>query len=383
MPNGDAIRGIEIIEGNNNVLLIAPHAFNGDRSRGLKADDENTGALTQEIASSLASYAIINKFYKRSRKENSNSQNSKEIPEPEKDRINLYRYDQSKDHITAYLQLIDNIVTKIVRAYGHAIVLWIHGLGDDSLEDIRMSDGYNDVNVLIGIGRRNDGETAYAETANKLIDALESNKEFRTIAKLATAQTGYQGAHENVLNQYFLKQKGYDLSEVESMQLEIQKPGFRDRASIPAAAKAFATAIGHLIPKNVEVVPAQNIKPKSNLVERAFFNLSEIFSRHFEKAMTEAGQYILEEFFGGDIERASLGLTLGVSPLLLMATTALAASMAFMLPVATPPNAVVFGSGYVTIPQMSRVGLWLNLLGIVAIIVLTYLWLPIAFAFTG
>ena len=79
----------------------------------------------------------------------------------------------------------------------------------------------------------------------------------------------------------------------------------------------------------------------------------------------------------------SLGVTLGESPLILMATAALAASMAFMLPVATPPNAVVFGSGYVTIPQMSRIGLWLNLLGIVAIIVLTYLWLPIAFAFAG
>ncbi|MDZ5811463.1 DASS family sodium-coupled anion symporter [Halorubrum sp. AD140] len=78
-----------------------------------------------------------------------------------------------------------------------------------------------------------------------------------------------------------------------------------------------------------------------------------------------------------------LGMTLGVSPLTLMATTAIAASMAFMLPVATPPNAVVFGSGYVTIHKMSRVGLWLNLLGIVAIIVLTYLWLPIAFAFAG
>ena len=79
----------------------------------------------------------------------------------------------------------------------------------------------------------------------------------------------------------------------------------------------------------------------------------------------------------------SLGITLGESPLMLMATAALAASMAFMLPVATPPNAVVFGSGYVTIPQMSRIGLWLNLLGIIAIIVLTYLWLPIAFATAG
>lgn len=79
----------------------------------------------------------------------------------------------------------------------------------------------------------------------------------------------------------------------------------------------------------------------------------------------------------------SLGLTLDVSPLMLMATTALAASMAFMLPVATPPNAVVFGSGYVTIPQMSRVGLWLNLLGIVAVIVLTYAWLPIALTLAG
>jgi sodium-dependent dicarboxylate transporter 2/3/5 len=75
----------------------------------------------------------------------------------------------------------------------------------------------------------------------------------------------------------------------------------------------------------------------------------------------------------------SVGMTIGTAPLVLMATVALAASMAFMLPVATPPNAIVFGSGYVTIPQMSRVGLWLNLLAIVAITALTYLYLPLAF----
>ena len=79
----------------------------------------------------------------------------------------------------------------------------------------------------------------------------------------------------------------------------------------------------------------------------------------------------------------SLGSTVGVSPLTLMATAALGASFAFMLPVATPPNAVVFGSGYVRIPQMSRVGVWLNLLGIVALVVLTYLWLPIALSIAG
>jgi len=58
---------------------------------------------------------------------------------------------------------------------------------------------------------------------------------------------------------------------------------------------------------------------------------------------------------------------LGMEPLHLMATAVLGCSMAFMLPVATPPNAIVFGSGYLTIPQMSRAGIWLNLIAIAVI----------------
>jgi sodium-dependent dicarboxylate transporter 2/3/5 len=69
---------------------------------------------------------------------------------------------------------------------------------------------------------------------------------------------------------------------------------------------------------------------------------------------------------------AELAPGLGVPPLLLVVPAAIAASCAFMLPVATPPNAIVFGSGHVTIPQMSRAGLWLNLLGIVLVTLLTY-----------
>jgi sodium-dependent dicarboxylate transporter 2/3/5 len=68
-----------------------------------------------------------------------------------------------------------------------------------------------------------------------------------------------------------------------------------------------------------------------------------------------------------------IALGLGQDPLLLLVPLTIAASCAFMLPVGTPPNAIVFGSGLVSIPQMARAGLVLNIIGIVVITAITYL----------
>ena len=71
---------------------------------------------------------------------------------------------------------------------------------------------------------------------------------------------------------------------------------------------------------------------------------------------------------------ASLAVSIQINPLLLMLPATVSASMAFMLPVATPPNAIVFGSNKITIMQMAKTGLLLNLVGAIVITLMTYYW---------
>jgi len=72
----------------------------------------------------------------------------------------------------------------------------------------------------------------------------------------------------------------------------------------------------------------------------------------------------------------ALAAAMGMEAAELMIPAAIAASYAFMLPVATPPNAIVFSSGEVTIPQMARAGLWMNLIASLVITLYVLLFYP-------
>ncbi len=78
---------------------------------------------------------------------------------------------------------------------------------------------------------------------------------------------------------------------------------------------------------------------------------------------------------------APMAIGLGIHPYLLLVAATLAASCAFMLPVATPPNAVVFGSGHLKIVDMTKAGIWMNLFSILLISLIIYYLLPVLWDF--
>jgi sodium-dependent dicarboxylate transporter 2/3/5 len=66
----------------------------------------------------------------------------------------------------------------------------------------------------------------------------------------------------------------------------------------------------------------------------------------------------------------SMGIAKGIDPLLMGMPAAICSSYAFSLPISTPPNAIIFGTNRITISDMLRAGIIMNILGIVAVMTL-------------
>ena len=76
---------------------------------------------------------------------------------------------------------------------------------------------------------------------------------------------------------------------------------------------------------------------------------------------------------------SAVAIAIGIVPVALTIPVCLAASCAFMLPVATPPNAIVYGSEKFTIAQMMKAGLYFNILGILVVTAFSAFVLPLIF----
>jgi sodium-dependent dicarboxylate transporter 2/3/5 len=75
----------------------------------------------------------------------------------------------------------------------------------------------------------------------------------------------------------------------------------------------------------------------------------------------------------------AVAVGVGIDPLFMTIAVTLAVCSAYMLPVATPSNAVAFGSGEITIKQMTRAGVWLNVISLVLVMVVMYTLVPVVF----
>ena len=93
---------------------------------------------------------------------------------------------------------------------------------------------------------------------------------------------------------------------------------------------------------------------------------------NLETALTEINQNCSKNFK----EALDIAVNLGIDPMLLILPLTLSASCAFMLPVATPPNSIVYASGLIPIQKMVNAGIFINLVSIVFLFLLAYFFIP-------
>ena len=324
-------------ENTSNVIVIAPHA--------VQHDDDNTGLIAKRISEMLNCYAIINEKYRKPE--------TLGLDEPDivMGRVNLNRWDQIKkfpEVAAEFLTPIEKSKESIQKNYKKTIQIHIHGMSDENLGRVIDLQEKNtgirrNLNILIGHGQSEAADksvyrkklTAKSKLVFNFKDELKENGIEATLAPITSIKGTdgkpklYCGNDPNGLNQMLCKPK----SRTQSIQLEIGYTGLRDteenaRNTADRIARALAgfaegvdtEKIGSLcintgISESPEPVVAEGGRAEADQVEaesdadmelvaHAYTILSNIYSGYHEKAMLAAGQYIVDTFYGGDIERA-------------------------------------------------------------------------------
>ena len=300
--------GIEERKGSRRILLVAPHGYKTVQDgKTTYHNDEMAGLLTRLIAEKFQCYAVINEKYKRGE--------GTEGADASKFQVNCNEIDQVETHLKAgYLKPLLKFKNEIKKEYGEPLVVHIHGIGEDGSKKgltayCEKNKLKNKPSILVGYGQDANTPrlTAKQETIDGFTRFMTEHLEIPTIIT-DEAYGDYCGWDINNMNQLFQRKK-YKDEAVQSFQIEIRKTGFRDEpGNVEKAADAIGEALLHLIGEKVEV-PAGAILPAEQeaddkLVKTAFHQLFNIFSKHLENAMIDAGRYIIKEFYNDDIELA-------------------------------------------------------------------------------
>ncbi|SLM31055.1 Putative selenocysteine protein (fragment) [Desulfamplus magnetovallimortis] len=296
-------------KGKINILLIAPH--------GHPNNDENTGALTRYIAEQIDVYYIINEVFKKPHK------GKGEIVDKEEKIINLNNRQQVEKHLKEdFLAPLLLCKKEIVEKYGSAILLWIHGIKDKNLEGDVAKDGDinpEDTHILVGYGQHKTEKryTAQSKIVDRLIQSLSDNGITAVLANINKEknQKQYCAWDKNNMNQLF-RDGDYKDPNVQSIQLEFRWTGCRKTdEDILITSKKVANAISFLIQPEIETSDENKsihhetsvlenrddvIEMEDHIIQKAYDKLAQIFSRNYEQALMEAGQYLVRTFYGGE-----------------------------------------------------------------------------------
>jgi hypothetical protein len=280
-------KDIEVLKGktNPNILLIAPH--------GHPKDDVNTGALVRSIQKILDCPAIINEAFRKP-KEIEKKPGELESPNVDKRILDLYQKDQAEKY-PKFLKAIG----KKIKQPDSTFVFWIHGIDDKNIKTESEAQSQKDtLHCLIGHGQP-DRDTCNKATAMGLFGALNTVG----IKACTTSEKAkdYRGWDTDRLNQYF-RVSGNGFKGVQSVQLEFGFKGVRDKDSIEKTAEKFSRALVSLS-GTVKINPIED-QVDEKLVSESLDHLSGLFNGGYHQAMRQAGDYIIEKFFGGDPQRA-------------------------------------------------------------------------------